>query len=63
MKARMLKKDAEWNFKNDCLPFLDETDRPSVRQAWNDYVDSLERDGWITEKQAATWTHPSFISR
>lgn len=33
-------------------------DRPMRRQAWNDYVDSLNRNGYVSDKQAATWSSP-----
>ena len=33
-------------------------DKPACRQAWNDYTNSLHRDGEITERQYNTWTGP-----
>ncbi len=34
------------------------SDNVSIRSAWNDYVDYLQKDGKITEKQAMNWTNP-----
>ena len=35
-----------------------DTDRPALRQAWNDFVDTLQRNRSITEKQASEWVNP-----
>ena len=59
----MTKQQAIRDFREHILPALDQTDRPMVRTAWNDYVDSLERNGEITKRQAATWDQPKFVSR
>lgn len=59
----MTKQQAVDYFRAWILPNLDITDRSLVRMTWNDYVDGLEKDGEITERQAATWTQPKFISR
>lgn len=34
------------------------TDKPALRESWNDFVDELQRDGKISERQASTWTQP-----
>lgn len=34
------------------------SDKPALRQSWNDFVDELCKDGKITDKQANTWTQP-----
>lgn len=33
-------------------------DVPAHRKAWNNFTDSLCKDGIITEKQYETWTNP-----
>lgn len=42
---------------------LDILDRPLIRMAWNDYVNRLEREGRITERQASTWGQPKFVDQ
>ena len=36
-------------------------DWPGRRQAWNDWTDSLQRDGRITAKQYDSWGHPRCV--
>lgn len=57
----MTKQQAIEYFKEHVLPRLDITDRPLVRTAWNDYVDALQKNGQITERQAETWEQPAFV--
>ena len=33
-------------------------DKITLRECWNNYVDSLNKDGLVTDKQARTWTNP-----
>ena len=33
-------------------------DRVALCEAWHNYVDSLCKDGLVTEKQADAWTNP-----
>ena len=33
-------------------------DKITLREWWNNYVDSLNKDGLVTDKQADTWTNP-----
>jgi hypothetical protein len=33
-------------------------DKPALRESWNNFTDSLCKDGMITEHQYNTWTHP-----
>lgn len=33
-------------------------DVPMLREAWNNYTDSLCKDGRITPRQYDTWTNP-----
>jgi len=57
----MTKAQAERLFKNEWRPDWNH-DKPMKRQAWNNYVDWLQKSGEITERQAATWTQPHYIS-
>jgi len=34
------------------------TDVAAKREAWNNYTDSLYKDGMITERQYDTWSNP-----
>ena len=58
----MTKKEAEQEFRS-C--FLDEirreygkNDKVAIRTGWNDFVDYLQKEGRITERQADTWSNP-----
>ena len=33
-------------------------DKVALRESWNNYTDSLCKDGLITERQYNTWTQP-----
>lgn len=35
-------------------------DKPAIGEAWVIYVDNLERNGFITQKQAANWGNPFY---
>ena len=61
----MTKKDAVAQFKAYVLPQVKaqyerdgRIDRPARAEAWNDFTDSLQRDGQISMRQYETWTHP-----
>ena len=41
-------------YEKDCIP-----DWPARREAWNDYTDSLCKDGEITEEDYNNWDQPS----
>jgi len=45
-------------FKNE-LNGLFKTDKPAKKQSWNDYIDSLQKDGYINPN--SDWTQPKFI--
>jgi len=57
----MTKKQAETLFKDCYLPFIPKNDKPALREAWNNFTDSLCKNGEITLRQYETWTHPRFI--
>ena len=58
----MTKVEAVKDFNNHVKPSIikryGKNDKPAMRQAWNDYIDSLQRDGRISMKQANTWDSP-----
>lgn len=57
----MTKNDAVRDFKMSILPCIIHRygkEKVAIRCGWNDYVDYLQKDGRITEKQAKTWTNP-----
>ena len=61
----MTKIDAVKLFKeiySNELNSLFKTDKPGKREAWINFVDMLCRDGDISERQAASWDQPKFIS-
>jgi hypothetical protein len=59
----MTKREAAARFRANILPGIPADDKPAKRQAWNDYVDALQRDGAITERQASSWDQPAFIKK
>lgn len=61
----MTKNSALAAFRRDVLPHVKETyerdgrvDTPARCEAWNDYVDALQKSGLISQQQASTWTNP-----
>lgn len=61
----MTKKEALDRFKADVLPLIKEefekdgvVDTPARCEAWNNWTDSLQKGGEITEKQCETWSNP-----
>jgi len=35
-------------------------DKPSLGQAWCMYIDSLHREGYITDRQVQNWSNPFY---
>ena len=54
----MTKKEALEQFNDYILPLIPKNDVPAKCEAWNDFVDSLQKGGDITERQASTWANP-----
>ena len=63
----MTKRDVEKMFREQVLPEIKQEeakfpyaglDNCMRRTAWNDYVDSLQCAGYVTEKQAFNWSNP-----
>ena len=54
----LTKKQVDTDFLDRILPKILKGDKPAIRQAWNEYVDMLHKDGEITTKQADTWVCP-----
>jgi hypothetical protein len=45
-------------FKAQIKPHIPKGDKPALCEAWNNYVDSLHRDGMITYRQVNNWVNP-----
>ena len=54
----MTKKQAEQIFKSEILPTLNREDKPLIRENWNNWTDSLCKNGDITESQYNRWLNP-----
>ena len=52
----MTQQEARKYFKNYILPSIPKNDEPAINQEWGFYIDSLHRDGTITDKQYYNWT-------
>ena len=50
------------DFKEYILPCLlevfSENDIVAKREAWNNYIDSLQKDGVVSKSQANNWSNP-----
>jgi len=59
----MTKRDAEQTFRADVLSAIRKSetfgpDYPVRTEAWNNFTDSLCKEGMITEDQCDTWDYP-----
>lgn len=52
------KKDVLKYFNEYIKPTIPSDDKPALREAWNNYIDMLCKDGDITEKQYNNWSNP-----
>jgi hypothetical protein len=61
------KAQVEATFKSEVMPEILKSerggypDKPMRREAWNNWIDGLWKDGTITETQAGTWGHPKWL--
>ena len=60
---RMTKKDVVQQFRWNWSDFLESNpnyrgDKVAKRCSFNDYVDSLNKDGLVTDYQAYNWSNP-----
>lgn len=54
----MNKREAVKQFKELILtPEFPRHDKPAVREAWNNFMNSLHREGMITDRQYDTWSN------
>ena len=60
MKNYITKKEAEKIFKEDFLTELNKKDKILIKTEWNNFTDSLCKDGQISEKQDNNWDYPRF---
>ena len=63
MNFRMTKKEVVEQFRWDWSDFLKSNpswrgDRIAKREAFNNFVDSLNKDGMVTDYQAYNWSNP-----
>jgi hypothetical protein len=63
MKIKLSKAGVVDEFTKFVYPTLPHKDATAVRTAWNEFVDSLQKSGNITENQAATWDQPAFVKK
>jgi len=62
----LTKKEVGRMFREQELPYIRETEKEygngvddtMRREAWNNFVDYLNRDGQVTDWQAFNWTNP-----
>lgn len=58
----MTKKEALTDFKRDIYPLIIKSygvkDKVALAEAWNNYTDSLCKEGLITQKQYNNWENP-----
>lgn len=58
-RVSMTKKEATRDFTRYVRDSgISRRDKPALREAWNDYTDSLQKNGLITARQYDTWTQP-----
>ncbi len=61
-RVRLTKAEALQIFKDQLTEnkarHAGKVDRVALCESWHNYVDSLCKDGLLTEKQADTWTNP-----
>lgn len=51
------KKQFEQYFRAYIEPEISSSDKPALRQAWNDTIDNMIKDGTLQER-AGNWSHP-----
>lgn len=52
----MTQQEARKYFNRYIKPEIPKNDKPAINEAWGIYIDSLNRDGTITDKQYHSWT-------
>ena len=53
-EAKLTLKQVEKDFADFILPEIPKNDKVAKREAWNNYLDSLNKDGLLTDKQTDT---------
>jgi len=56
-KKFMSKAEFTKMFKEEILSEIDKSDKPAIREAWNNTIDSYIKDGKLPEK-AGDWSSP-----
>lgn len=52
------KKDVLIEFKNHVIPHIPKDDVVAKREAWNDYVDFLEKENHVNVNRSRNWSNP-----
>lgn len=60
-EVKMLKIQADKEFKQLYPAIVASKDKGLKRMSWNAYVDGLHKEGRINDRQANTWTHPAWV--
>lgn len=55
------KNEVERMFWKEVAPTIDPTDKPALREAWNNYTDTLCKCGLISARQYDQWLHPKSL--
>ena len=58
----MTKKEAKQAFATSIILAIPTNDKAAIREAWNNFVDCLQKSRQITRRQAETWVNP-FLSQ
>lgn len=57
-RVRVTKAEALRMFREVGMSSAFRGDDIAKREAWNNYVDMLNKDGLVSDKQANTWSNP-----
>ncbi len=55
--ATVKKSDVERDFRDTCAAVIASRDKPAIREAWNELIDSLIKSGAVNES-AGDWVNP-----
>lgn len=48
----------KYNWKVETLRTKWNKDLVAKREAWNNFVDALNKEGWVSDNQAMNWAQP-----
>lgn len=58
MKKLLTKKEVLERFKREELPHIPKDDIPAKCEAWNNYVDMLEKEKEVNPNRSRLWANP-----